>query len=135
MAQMYKVFFNDRFVTLTDRLSPDEVNKYQIIHPFKGKIELEEITNYFQNNHVHNMAVLFDDVPFLKKAFFSQFTNISAAGGLVLNEKNQYLMIFRREKWDLPKGKAEKNESVEETAVREVCEETGLENIELVDKL
>ena len=132
---MYKVFFNERFVTLTDKLDPDEVNTYQVIHPFKDKIHLEEITDYFQYNQVHNMAVLFDDVPYLKKVFFSMFKKVSAGGGLVLNEKNQYLMIYRREKWDLPKGKAEKNESIEETAVREVSEETGLSKLELLDKL
>lgn len=56
---------------------------------------------------------------------------IVAAGGLVWNEKNELLMIFRRGKWDLPKGKLDDNETIETCAIREVKEETGLKNIEL----
>jgi len=47
------------------------------------------------------------------------------AGGLVTNENNELLMIFRRGKWDLPKGKADEGETVEACALREVEEETG----------
>ncbi|MFM8758223.1 MAG: NUDIX domain-containing protein, partial [Methylophilaceae bacterium] len=43
-----------------------------------------------------------------------------AAGGLVENELGQVLMIFRRGKWDLPKGKLDPNESIDECALREV---------------
>ena len=55
---------------------------------------------------------------------------IMAAGGIVENEQNEILFIFRRGKWDLPKGKLDKGETVEECAVREVEEETGLRQIE-----
>jgi 8-oxo-dGTP pyrophosphatase MutT (NUDIX family) len=58
-----------------------------------------------------------------------QFHPISAAGGLVVNDNGEILMIFRRGKWDLPKGKLEKNEAFEICAERETKEETGLEEI------
>jgi 8-oxo-dGTP pyrophosphatase MutT (NUDIX family) len=54
---------------------------------------------------------------------------IIAAGGLVLNDKNELLMIFRRGYWDLPKGKLDKGETIEACAVREVKEETGLTDV------
>jgi 8-oxo-dGTP pyrophosphatase MutT (NUDIX family) len=54
---------------------------------------------------------------------------IVAAGGLVYNEKDELLMIFRRGKWDLPKGKLDDGESIEDCAVREVIEETGLTTV------
>jgi ADP-ribose pyrophosphatase YjhB (NUDIX family) len=57
-------------------------------------------------------------------------TKIIAAGGLVLNDKGELLMIFRRGKWDLPKGKLDEGETIEACAVREVIEETGLTNVE-----
>jgi ADP-ribose pyrophosphatase YjhB (NUDIX family) len=56
---------------------------------------------------------------------------IIAAGGIVTNEKNEILFIFRRNKWDLPKGKLDPNEKIEDCAVREVMEETGLQNVQL----
>ncbi len=56
---------------------------------------------------------------------------IIAAGGLVLNEQKEILFIFRRGKWDLPKGKLDDNETITACAVREVEEETGLKNITL----
>jgi 8-oxo-dGTP pyrophosphatase MutT (NUDIX family) len=56
---------------------------------------------------------------------------IIAAGGLVTNEKNDLLMIFRKGFWDLPKGKLDIGESIEACAIREVQEETGLKAIHL----
>lgn len=57
---------------------------------------------------------------------------IIAAGGLVFNEQEELLMIFRRGYWDLPKGKLDKGETIEQCAVREVEEETGIRNITVI---
>jgi len=54
---------------------------------------------------------------------------ITAAGGIVLNPENELLFIYRRGKWDLPKGKLDEGETIPECAVREVEEETGIRNI------
>src|SRR6266487_5063004 len=56
---------------------------------------------------------------------------IIAAGGLVTNDKNELLIMFRRGKWDLPKGKLDEGETIEACALREVQEETGIGNLEL----
>jgi len=56
---------------------------------------------------------------------------IRAAGGLVWNKDNELLMIFRQDKWDLPKGKVDDGETLEACAIREVQEETGLINLTL----
>jgi len=56
---------------------------------------------------------------------------IIAAGGVVRNEAGEILLQLRKGKWDLPKGKLDEGESIEECAVREVEEETGLRNIQL----
>lgn len=60
------------------------------------------------------------------KRVFKNYQKIEAAGGIV-KRKNDYLFIERNGVWDLPKGKVEENESVEEAAVREIEEECGIE--------
>ena len=54
---------------------------------------------------------------------------IIAGGGVVVNEKNQVLFIYRRKKWDLPKGKLDPGEDIKACAIREVMEETGIRNL------
>ena len=64
------------------------------------------------------------------------FKLIEAAGGLVRNfETNHYLFIFRNKKWDLPKGRINKNEAIKNAAIREVQEETGVENLSIIKTL
>ena len=56
---------------------------------------------------------------------------VLAAGGVVINQDNELLMILRRLIWDLPKGHLEKRETLEQCALREVTEETGLKTLEI----
>ena len=60
---------------------------------------------------------------------------IEAAGGMVLNIKGELLMMKRKGKWDMPKGKLDDGETIEECAIREVMEETGLAPLYSVRKL
>jgi 8-oxo-dGTP pyrophosphatase MutT (NUDIX family) len=68
-----------------------------------------------------------------------QFTQgkmiIEAAGGMVFNQTGELLMMKRRGFWDMPKGKLDEGETIEECAIREVSEETGVHNLEIVKKL
>ena len=52
-----------------------------------------------------------------------------------MNENNEILFIFRKGSWDLPKGKIDLGETKKEAAIREVMEETGVTNLELISKL
>ena len=60
---------------------------------------------------------------------------IDAGGGVVMNEDGAVLMIYRRGKWDLPKGKRDDGEDIAQCALREVSEETGLHKLQLKDKI
>ena len=51
---------------------------------------------------------------------------VVAAGGKVVNHKGKVLFIYRNDKWDLPKGKLDKGETIEAAAIREIEEETGV---------
>lgn len=67
--------------------------------------------------------------------FSKEFETLVAAGGLVVNGANEILLMHRLGHWDLPKGKMEKGETEQQSAVREVQEETGISDIRLHEKL
>ncbi len=60
---------------------------------------------------------------------------IISAGGLVTNPEGAILWIFRRGFWDLPKGKLDEGETIQTCAIREVQEETGIQQIQLHEML
>jgi len=78
-----------------------------------------------------HFRIFHNNLKLLKKSFFSQFTVVEAAGGVVFNEKGELLIIYRRGFYDLPKGKIDKGETKKQAAVREVMEETGLKKVKL----
>lgn len=63
--------------------------------------------------------------------FSANLIRVSAGGGLVSAPSGAVLMIFRNGKWDLPKGKLEKDEAIEDCALREVGEECSVEGISM----
>lgn len=65
------------------------------------------------------------------RAFASQFEFVQAAGGFVLDKEGRALFIYRLEKWDLPKGKVEEGEKIDDAALREVEEECSISNLVL----
>ena len=69
------------------------------------------------------------------ESFCANYVLIEAAGGLVYNDKNQLLMIFRNGRWDLPKGKLEVGENIEECAIREVEEECEVSGLTITQQL
>jgi 8-oxo-dGTP pyrophosphatase MutT (NUDIX family) len=133
-----KIYFGDKPVFLCDELTK-ELNEI-LHHPdavFVDEINgpaIKSLLHEIKKEEFHAGVLWNEDIEKLKKAFFKQFTLIEAAGGIIQNDKKELLMIFRLGKWDLPKGKLEKGEKLEECAVREVEEETGVKNITLNEK-
>jgi 8-oxo-dGTP pyrophosphatase MutT (NUDIX family) len=106
----FNLFHDD---VLIQHASLKLVDKYlQMLKANKNK-KIDSIT--FQVDHIE------EAIDFVKK----NYTIIHAAGGLV-EKDGQVLLIYRFKKWDLPKGKIDNNEKIEETAVREVMEECGI---------
>ena len=80
-----------------------------------------------------NEIFLLDNDPYvLIDMFKTKLPLVQAAGGLVRNKKGKMLFIFRKNKWDLPKGKVDKGETLENGAMREVEEETGVKKLKLI---
>src|SRR5690606_22543220 len=128
---MYKVFINDKPLFLTSKLKKETDFKYYLL----DTVDVQKlITQYFAGK-VNQAHLYHEDEEVLLKTFKDRITVNKAGGGLVENELGQVLFIFRNGKWDLPKGGIEKNETIEETAIREVEEETGCENLKILEKL
>lgn len=134
-----KVYFNDKPLFLCDQLN-EEINLYA---HHDDAILIDEFSPPAVNSMIHEMRLakihagifVHKDLATLKKAFWKKFLLIQAAGGWVQNEKAETLFMLRRGKWDLPKGKLDKGETLEQCAVREVGEETGLKRVQLGDPL
>jgi 8-oxo-dGTP pyrophosphatase MutT (NUDIX family) len=136
---LYKIYFDDKPLFLTDRISAE-------IEPFShhdDTVLIDELSTPAIHSILHEMhqpkvhagIFLHPDVEELKKAIWKKFTVIRAAGTLTVSEKENVLFIYRRGKWDLPKGKCEEGEEIDTCAIRETMEETGLSSIHLNNHL
>jgi ADP-ribose pyrophosphatase YjhB (NUDIX family) len=124
---MYKVFVGDKPIILTSVVEKETNFKNYLLNTVNiGKVikELNKAT-------VNEIRLIHKNKDKLLKKFLKKLPNVIAGGGKVFNDKNEVLFIYRNDKWDLPKGKAEGEESIEETAIREVTEETGVTGLEI----
>ena len=127
---MYKVFVNEKKLTLSKY--PEDIEKNL---RFEGFATLEIAVDLLENTSCPEMNVYGENIEEIWEDFTHMFKVIEAAGGLVKNKNNELLFIRRMGKWDLPKGKIEKGESLEQAALREVEEETGLKELILEEFL
>lgn len=126
MEQMYKVFLNDRLIRIG---SPGKItiNKPSVSFDVEtGEKEVKEWFKTFLADSLNEVVLLHPEPDDFFTIFKSAFKNMEAAGGVVIS-KEKLLVILRRGRWDLPKGKIEKDETSEAAAVREVEEECGIE--------
>ena len=134
-----KIFFEEGKLYLCNEIDSEleamkENTDVRLINE-PSKEEIESILRELKSLAIHTGILLSSDIDELKKLFFGQFEFIEAAGGVVENTENELLFIFRRGKWDLPKGKLEANETIAECAEREIAEETGINNLILQQHL
>lgn len=134
---MYKVFVDNRPLTIAAEAGI--INSFEpgnLILQYHGKEELEKVVEMLWTAPpIGETIVYHHDLEKLWSDFKSLFKLVPAAGGLVKNNKGEFLAIFRNGKWDLPKGKIDPGETEAEAAVREVEEECGISGVELGDHL
>ena len=128
---MYKVFVNDRPLFLTNEIKKETDFKFFLLE----SADINQlIINFFQNK-IEKAYLYHPDEKEIMKTLKAKIPVSKAGGGLVYNKKGEVLFIFRNGKWDLPKGGMDKGEEIEDTAIREVEEETGVNQLTITDKL
>lgn len=127
---MYKIYVNERPLHL---VSVDEAKERMpgslenpVIPYLRKKSQLRKAKKWLENNEFASMTFYHPKPEKILKDFIKIVTPYYAGGGLIRNKDGQYFFMFRRGHWDLPKGKIDPGETIEEASVREVLEETGL---------
>lgn len=129
---MYKFFINDKPLIICKDI-PSET-RFADLEVFTNH-DLEkplELVRKIEEPTANGGILVCADPTMVLLTFKSQFTTIHAGGGIVFNEAGQMLLMKRLGKWDLPKGKIDPGETVEEGAKREVEEECGIKNLEII---
>jgi len=128
---MYKVFVNDKPIILTSEISEEKLYK---TYPLKY-VDLPKVVRDLKRGNNKGVYLYHKNKDKLLQKFLKKFPNVIAGGGKVYNAQGKVLFIFRNDKWDLPKGRIENNESIEEGAIREVEEETGVKGLTITKPL
>ncbi len=137
---MYKIYINETPLFLLNTTELGQLPEYEgetlrARYPGKPKFLLHYIDMLEKSQRFAAVCLFHTDVEYLFADFKSLHKTIRAAGGLVSNPAGEHLFIYRRDFWDLPKGKIEREEGKKEAALREVREETGLQTVELGKKI
>jgi 8-oxo-dGTP pyrophosphatase MutT (NUDIX family) len=154
LSQNYKKDIHKNYTEQTEALFQKAKNsvkslysKFVIIWDIEPEIDYtiafartlaKNISASYFNGVLAELKIVFTDKiqkDNLQSLYRSQFTLIPAAGGLVYNDNKEILLIYRKNKWDLPKGKIEVHEPTNECAIREVQEETGIKELQIIEKL
>tara|TARA_X000001036_G_scaffold112072_1_gene104994 strand:+ start:236 stop:865 length:630 start_codon:yes stop_codon:yes gene_type:complete len=127
-TQMYKVFYNQKPINFTTVLGKNTKNTPLFFIKYANA---NSITKALKDKTVTEVYLYHSNPDKFEKHFFRTFPFVEAAGGLVQHQDGRFLFIYRNNKWDLPKGKIEKNETLIKAAKREVSEETGVTHLEV----
>lgn len=134
-----KIYYNDKpLILTTDMEAYMEANPVAEMYQFFSGATLKSFNQALQfMERPGNAGAIIEDISevALQDQLHAMYRPIMAGGGLVYNEEGALLMIYRRGKWDLPKGKLDDGERIADCALREVSEETGLQQLRLGDKL
>jgi 8-oxo-dGTP pyrophosphatase MutT (NUDIX family) len=128
---MYKVFVGDKPIILTTRVEQETNFKNYLL----DTVNIGKVIKELNTTKLQEVRLIHKNDEKLLKKFLKKLPNVVAAGGKVFNAENDILFIYRNDKWDLPKGKIEGNETIEKTALREVMEETGVSGLEITKPL
>ncbi|OWY21513.1 NUDIX domain-containing protein [Sphingobacteriales bacterium UPWRP_1] len=129
---MHKIFINGTPLYLLNNPIPSLPQRKDILQvTYKNNAELKDIISFVEQNTASLTEVYLwgANLNQVQADFARNYELIDAAGGVVYNPNGEILLIYRKGRWDLPKGKVEIQEPLETAALREVAEETGLTDV------
>jgi 8-oxo-dGTP pyrophosphatase MutT (NUDIX family) len=133
-------FFQSTLLLVSDEKSNDNLSPFARIFEVNDKTTFSEIDRHVANFlhekfNTQQYALLFENnyllMSFMEMYLPNRFNIMYAAGGLIHHQGKGYLWMFKRGKWDLPKGKIDSGEKAEDAAIRECIEETGVSNLKI----
>ena len=128
---MYKVFVNDKPIVLTTVVSKETDFKNYLLK----SVKIAKVIKELNKSSIKEIRLIGKKEEKLLKNFFKKLPKVRAGGGKVYNDNGEILFIYRNDKWDLPKGRVDRRESIEAAALREVEEETGVRDLKIVKPL
>lgn len=128
---MTTIFVNEKPVILTTEVGFETNFKNYLL----DTVHIGKVIKELNTTSLEGIRLIGKNEKKLLKKFLKLLPNIVAGGGKVINDKGDILFIYRNDKWDLPKGKVEGKESIEETSLREVEEETNVKGLKIVKPL
>ena len=130
---MYKVFFNQKPIILTTSFVEQTLDSPVFFLKFTHK---KSIVTALKSKKVKQLYLYHAKEERMWQLFYALFKVVEAAGGIVQHsQSNKFLFIYRNNKWDIPKGRIERGESIQAAAIREVEEETGVKGLTIVRSL
>jgi len=133
MTNNINIYFGENRLIITE--SSNFINNWPINNTYSAilnnpdDLAITQLIADIESSKLKDGVIYSNNSAIIMNIIAKQFTSIEAAGGIVENEYEELLFIFRRNKWDLPKGKLEFNEIPRIAAEREIEEETGVKNI------
>lgn len=132
MQMTHKIYFEDRCIIVCPH-GDQQLSDANAVEFHAGeKIDIHLLVGMFESaDSPAKVYIPSDDCELTYKRLCAEFKEVNAAGGLVSNRRGDFLLIRRNGLWDLPKGHQEPGEDITVTALREVQEETGVQELEL----
>ena len=124
---MYKVFVNERLLILTDKIVKPGDGEYFMMN----EDQVQEAVKALRKGKLPKAYIYHPNREEILNKFTMYIPKVVAAGGVVTNKAGKVLFIYRNDKWDIPKGVCKKKEKLKDCAIREVEEETGVQNLKI----
>jgi ADP-ribose pyrophosphatase YjhB (NUDIX family) len=131
---MHKIYFEKRCIMICNPDQQAASDPNAILYNIGTNVDIRSLVEMFEtSDSLTKVFIQTDDIEGTYRRICSEFVEVNAGGGLVSNRRGDYLLISRNGMWDLPKGHQDPGEEISVTALREVQEETGIDQLMLRD--